>query len=115
MKGKVLSIIKNHKGFYGFLQTKSGNYYYDSTSVIKGNFLKIGASVEFDVIPWQGGKKTKAVNVRIAQKSVNYISMEEGLRQAVSNLVTSNIETEGFIDLATLALVLSQNGIDYKQ
>ena len=52
MRGKVLSVIKNPKGVYGFIKTGDGNYYYDTTSLQKGTFLKVGAKVEFDVIPW---------------------------------------------------------------
>lgn len=113
MRGKVLSIIKNQKGFYGFIKTKEENYYYDSTSVVKGNFLKIGTDVEFDVIPIDGGKRTKAINVKKVQ--LKSLPLETSLKQTVWNLIASNIGADGYLDLAVLAQVLLKNVIDYKQ
>lgn len=113
MRGKVLSIIKNQKGFYGFIKTKEENYYYDSTSVVKGNFLKIGTDVEFDVIPIDGGKRTKAINVKKVQ--LKSLPLEASLKQTVWNLIASNIGADGYLDLAVLAQVLLKNGIDYKK
>ena len=113
MRGKVLSIIKNQKGFYDFIKTKEENYYYDSTSVVKGNFLKIGTDVEFDVIPIDGGKRTKAINVKKVQ--LKSLPLETSLKQTVWNLIASNIGADGYLDLAVLAQVLLKNGIDYKQ
>lgn len=81
MRGKVLSVIKNPKGVYGFIKTGDGNYYYDTTSLQKGTFLKVGAKVEFDVIPWKGGR-TKAVNVKLETIDIEYVVLEEDIREA---------------------------------
>ena len=113
MRGKVLSIIKNQKDFYGFIKTKEENYYYDSTCVVKGNFLKIGTDVEFDVIPIDGGKRTKAINVKKVQ--LKSLPLEASLKQTVWNLIASNIGADGYLNLAVLVQVLLKNGIDYKQ
>lgn len=83
MRGKVLSVIKNPKGVYGFIKTGDGNYYYDTTSLQKGTFLKVGAKVEFDVIPWKGGR-TKAVNVKLETIDIEYVVLEEDIRETDS-------------------------------
>lgn len=83
MRGKVLSVIKNPKGVYGFIKTGDGNYYYDTTSLQKGTFLKVGAKVEFDVIPWKGGR-TKAVNVKL--ETIDGIESSSGVFVAKESL-----------------------------
>ena len=47
---QLLSVIKNPKGVYGFIKTGDGNYYYDTTSLQKGTFLKVGAKVNLEYL-----------------------------------------------------------------
>ncbi len=63
MKGIVLSVIKNNKGFYGFIKTDIKNYYYDLSSINAGLYMKKGIVVEFDIVKLDDGRD-KAVNVR---------------------------------------------------
>lgn len=69
MIGKVVRIQKNAKGIFGFIKTEAGKYYYDTSSLSRGTFLKMGDQVEFESIPWKGGKP-KAIRVRVVEQSV---------------------------------------------
>ena len=114
MRGKVLSVIKNPKGVYGFIKTGDGNYYYDTTSLQKGTFLKVGAKVEFDVIPWKGGR-TKAVNVKLETIDIEYVVLEEDIRETVLKLIVSSMGKDSYLDASVISGLLLDKGIDYKK
>ena len=110
MRGKVLSVIKNPKGVYGFIKTGDGNYYYDTTSLQKGTFLKVGAKVEFDVIPWKGGR-TKAVNVKLETIDIEYVVLEEDIRETVLKLIVSSMGKDSYLDASVISGLLLDKGI----
>ena len=114
MKGKIISVIKNTKGIYGFIETQEGNYYYDTSSLTKGSYVKKGALVEFDIIPWNGNK-TKAVQVRVIKEMENKQFLEEDIKVHILELLNNVMEKDAFIDLAQVSSILSSNGIDYKR
>lgn len=109
MIGRVLSIKKNPKGIYGFIKTDEGNYYYDTSSLQKGVFLKVGVQVQFDIIPWQGNR-TKAVNVRF----VEYLVLEEDVKEAVREMITISMGQNVYLDVARVSELLSERGINYR-
>ena len=114
MRGKVLSVIKNSKGVYGFIKTGDGNYYYDTSSLQKGTFLKVGAKVEFDVIPWKGGR-TKAVNIKLEKIDIEYFVLEEDIRETVLRLIVSFMGKDSYLDASVISGLLLDKGIDYKK
>ena len=76
MTGEILFIKKTFKGIYGFIRCEDGNtYYYDTSSIVKGNYLKAGNAVEFDIV-FLDDEKTKAVNVRVIQSAELYPELE---------------------------------------
>lgn len=114
MIGKILSVIKNPKGVYGFIETDDGNYYYDTSSLKKGTFLKVGAKVEFDVIPLKGNR-TKAVNVKLETIDIEYAVLEEDVRGVVLELIVASMGKNSYLDVSVISGLLSAKGIDYKQ
>ena len=114
MIGKVLSVIKNSKGIYGFIETDAGNYYYDTASLRKGTFLKVGANVQFDVIPWQGNR-TKAVNVKIDTSHKEFSRLGEDEQGIIRDLLVASMGDNEYLDASLISGILHAKGFDYKQ
>ena len=114
MTGKVLSVIKNPKGIYGFIKTDAGNYYYDTASLRKGTFLKVGASVQFDIIPCRGNR-TKAVNVKIDTSHKEFSRLGEDEQGIIRNLLVAAMGDNEYLDASLISDILHAKGFDYKQ
>lgn len=114
MIGKVLSIKKNPQGIYGFIQTDEGDYYYDTASLTKGNFLKVGVKVQFDVISWQGDR-TKAIRVKIINDNVEKQPLEDDIKGIITELIVAAMGQDTFLDFSVVSGILSEKGIDYKK
>ena len=115
MIGKVLFTKKNPKGIYGFIECEDGStHYFDTSGIVKGNYIKPNSEVEFDVIPSRGGK-TQAINVRLAKKSVKYPLLEEGILAELSALLEKMFADKTFIDCAGLPNIFRMVGIDYRE
>ncbi len=115
MIGKVLFTKKNPKGIYGFIECEDGaTHYFDTSGIVKGNYIKPNSEVEFDVIPSRGGK-TQAINVRHVKKSVKYPLLEEGILAELSALLEKMFTDKTFIDCAGLPNLFRMVGIDYRE
>lgn len=63
MKGTVLFTKKNALGIYGFIKDEKGDsFYFDTSCIIKGNYIQKGNTVSFEIEQMANGK-TKAINV----------------------------------------------------
>lgn len=115
MTGKILFIKKNFKGIYGFIRCEDGNtYYYDTSSIVKGNYLKAGNAVEFDIV-FLDDEKTKAVNVRVIQSAEIYTELENEKKLKVLELLTSKLKQSLFVNCAIVPELLKSKGINYKE
>ena len=115
MKGKVLFTKKNTKGIYGFIACDDGSsHYFDTSGIVKGNFLKPEAVVEFDVIPSREGK-TQAINVRLVTVEVEYKVLSQTQLEALVKEFESAFLERTFIDCAQLPVLLKKVGVDYKE
>lgn len=115
MTGEILFIKKNFKGIYGFIRCEDGNtYYYDTSSIVKGNYLKAGNAVEFDIVFWDD-EKTKAVNVRVIQSAELYPELENEKKLEVLELLTSKLKQSFFVNCAIVPELLKSKGINYKE
>ena len=115
MTGEVLFVKKNIKGVYGFIRCEDGNtYYYDTPSIVKGNYLKSGSAVEFDIV-FLNDEKTKAVDVRIKHSTEAYPQLENEEKSEVLELLTSKLKHSFFVDCAIVPRLLKSKGIDYKE
>lgn len=77
MTGKVIFTKKNPKGIYGFIECEDGvTHYFDTSGIVKGNYIKPSSEVEFDVIPSRGGK-TQAVNVRLVKNQLTILCLRQ--------------------------------------
>ena len=115
MIGKVLFTKKNTKGFFGYIESQDGaTHYFDTSCVIKGNFIKPGAEVEFDVIPSRGGK-TQAINVRLVKKTKEFPQLEKEKAEMLHDFLEEVFAERLFVDCATLPVLFKQINIDYKE
>ena len=115
MIGKVLFTKKNPKGIYGFIECEDGfTHYFDTSGIVKGNYIKPSSEVEFDVVPSRGGK-TQAINVRLVKKSAKYPLLEEGILAELSALLENMFADKTFIDCAGLPNLFRMVGIDYRE
>ena len=115
MTGKILFVKKNFKGIYGFIQCEDDNtYYYDISSIVKGNYLKAGNHVEFDIV-FLNDEKTKAVNVRLKHSTEEYSELKNEEKLEVIELLTSNLKQSFFVNCAIVPELLKSIGIDYKE
>jgi len=115
MIGKVLFTKKNAKGFFGYIESQdSTTHYFDTSCVVKGNFIKPGAEVEFDVIPSRGGK-TQAINVRLIKKVTEYPQLPKDKVEKLQCLLDEMFSERLFLDCASLPVLFKQISIDYKE
>ncbi len=115
MNGKVLFTKKNAKGFFGYIESQDGaTHYFDTSCVIKGNFIKPGAEVEFDVISSCGGK-TQAINVRLIKVTTIYPQLEKEKVEKLLELLEKVFAERIFVDCASLPGLFKQINIDYKE
>lgn len=114
MIGKVLFTKKNPKGIYGFIECEDGvTHYFDTSSIVKGNYIKPNSEVEFDVIPSRGGK-TQAINVRLVRKTVEYPLLEDEKLVALLAIVEKSFVDKAFIDCAGLPSLFRTVDVDYR-
>lgn len=115
MIGKVLFTKKNPKGIYGFIECEDGaTHYFDTSGIVKGNFIKPNSEVEFDIIPSRGGK-TQAINVRLVKKSIKYPLLEDGKRAALLTVLEKAFVDKAFVDCAGLPDLFRLAEIDYRE
>lgn len=115
MTGKVIFTKKNPKGIYGFIECEDGvTHYFDTSGIVKGNYIKPSSEVEFDVIPSRGGK-TQAVNVRLVKKSIDYPLLEAEKLAELSATLEKAFVDKTFIDCAGLPNLFKLLGIDYRE
>lgn len=115
MIGKVLFTKKNPKGIYGFIKCEDGvTHYFDTSGIVKGNYIKPSAEVEFEVIPSRGGK-TQAINVRLVKKSIEYPSLEVEKLAELSALLEKIFVDKSFVDCAGLPNLFRMVEIDYRE
>lgn len=70
--------------------------------------------MEFDVIPWKGGR-TKAVNVKLETIDIEYVVLEEDIRETVLKLIVSSMGKDSYLDASVISGLLLDKGIDYKK
>lgn len=114
MIGKVLFTKKNPKGIYGFIECQDGTtHYFDTSGIVKGNFIKPNSEVEFDVVPSRGGR-TQAINVRLVKETIVFPRLENDRIELLLRVLDNAFIGRDFIDCAGLPNLLKQAGIDYK-
>lgn len=114
MRGKVLFTKKNEKGIYGFISCDDGSSpYFDTSGIIKGNYLKAGLDVEFDVIPSRKGK-TQAINIKIASDRIAYDILSQEKVEVLMELLEESFLESSFIDCARLPDLLKKVSVNYK-
>ena len=115
MRGKIISVIKNSKGVYGFIKCEGHpNFYYDTSSVVKGNYLKRGNLVDFD-IKQMGQGKIKAINVKKANISKMIRALDPDIKETLIDTLVPMISDRGFLEFTKITSVLRNFGIDYKE
>ncbi|MBC5742748.1 hypothetical protein FMM74_003950 [Lachnospiraceae bacterium MD308] len=115
MRGKIISVIKNQKGVYGFIKCEGyPNFYYDTASIVKGNYLKSGNLVDFD-IQQMGQGKIKAINVKKANTSKMIRALDSDLKETLMDTLSLMISDRGFLEFTKITKVLRNIGIDYKE
>lgn len=113
MKGTVLSVIKNNLGIYGFIKSENKKYYYNTSGLTPGIFMKKGLVVEFDVIMLDDGRD-KAINIR----TLSAYAYKEGSTltdlqiKEISLAIGDAIGDNGFVAAATIPFVLKRVGVD---
>lgn len=114
MIGKVLFTKKNPKGIYGFIECQDGTtHYFDTSGIVKGNFIKPNSEVEFDVVPSRGGR-TQAINVRLVKETIVFPRLENDRIELLLRVLDNAFIGRDFIDCAGLPNLLKRAGIDYK-
>ena len=114
MTGKVLFTKKNEKGIYGFINSDDGSsHYFDTSCIIKGNYIKPGSEVEFDVIPSRDGK-TQAINVRILTSNIDYDVLPQEKVEELMEVLNQVFLEHNFIDCAKLPDLFKKVSVNYK-
>lgn len=111
MKGTVLFTKKNALGIYGFIKDEKGeSFYFDTSCIVKGNYIQKGAKVSFDVEKMANGK-TKAINVA----NFEYKKLDAEQRNTIEQLLSAKLNEVNIIDLAAIPAILKTIGFDYKE
>lgn len=115
MRGKVLFTKKNTKGIYGFITCDDGSsHYFDTSSIVKGNFIKPNLEVEFEVVPSREGK-TQAINVQIVHEEVDYAVLPQDKIEAIIEILNDAFLKREFIDCAMLPDYFKRVEVNYKE
>lgn len=115
MKGEVILVIKNTKGVFGFIKCDGHpNYYYDTASIIKGNYLRKGDFVEFE-IKYLGQGKTKAVDVKKVIPDVQIRFLDSDKKENLNARFKAIISESGFVQFTQIIKILKSVGINYKE
>ncbi len=110
MKGTVLFTKKNSLGFYGFIKGEIGeSIYFDTSCVIKGNYIYKNNVVSFDLERMANGK-TRAINVA----NFKYKSVDAEQHAKIEQLLSAKLNEVDAIDLATIPAILKEIDFDYK-
>lgn len=115
MRGRIISVIKNPNGVYGFIKCEGHpNYYYNTTSILKGNFLKHGDFVEFE-IERLGKNKTKAIKVKKLDDKKIKKTLDVETKKKLTVLFEKSIFEKGFLEFTRIASTLNVLEIDYRE
>ena len=111
MKGTVLFTKKNTLGIYGFIKDEKGDsFYFDTSCIVKGNYIQKGSTVSFDIEQMANGK-TKAINVA----NFEYKKLDAEQRDKIEQLLSDKLNEVSIIDFASIPAILKTIGFDYKE
>ena len=111
MKGTVLFTKKNTLGIYGFIKDEKGDsFYFDTSYIVKGNYIQKGSTVSFDIEQMANGK-TKAINVA----NFEYKKLDAEQRDKIEQLLSDKLNEASIIDFANIPAILKTIGFDYKE
>lgn len=111
MRGTVLFTKKNAFGIYGFIKgEKDETIYFDTSCIIKGNYIKKGNAVSFNVEQMANGK-TRAINVA----NIRYKTLDDEQRYKIEQALSAKLNEVGVIDLADIPTILKTINFDYKE
>ena len=115
MIGKVLFTKKNTKGIWGVIKSEDGTtHYFDTSCIIKGNYLKTDAVVEFDVIPSRPGK-TQAINVKLVVNEKQYPQLESNKLEKLLHILNETFSSKAFVDFPCLPALFRGASIEYRE
>ena len=111
MKGTVLFNKKNALGVYGFIKDEKGDsVYFDTSCIVKGNYIQRGATVSFDIEQMANGK-TRAINVA----NFEYKKLDAEQHDKIEQLLSEKLMEVSIIDFASLPVILKTIDFDYKE
>ena len=111
MKGTVIFTKKNVLGIYGFIKNEKGDeFYFDTSSIIKGNYIQKGNIVSFDIEQMTNGK-TKAINVA----NFVYKKLDIEQRNKIEQVLSTKLNEVSVIDLTDILAILKAVDFDYKE
>lgn len=115
MIGKVLFTKKNTKGIWGVIKSEDGTtHYFDTSCIIKGNYLKTDAVVEFDVIPSRPGK-TQAINIKLVVNEKQYPQLESNKLEKLLHILNETFSYKAFVDFPCLPALFRRASIEYRE
>lgn len=110
MKGTVLFIKKNAIGIYGFIKDEKGDsFYFDTSCIIKGNYIQKGNIVSFDIERMANGK-TRAINVA----NFEYKKLDEEQHNIIEQVLSAKLSEISVIDFTAIPAILKAIEFDYK-
>lgn len=110
MKGTVLFTKKNALGIYGFIKDEKGDsFYFDTSCIIKGNYIQKGNTVSFEIEQMANGK-TKVINVA----NFEYKKLDAEQRNKIEQVLSAKLSEVSVIDFAGIPAILKSIGFDYK-
>lgn len=111
MKGTVYFMKKNTFGIYGFIKDEKGDsFYFDTSCIVKGNYIKKGSTVSFEIQQMENGK-TKAIKVA----NFKYKKLAAGQRNKIEQVFSAKLDEVNVIDFAVIPAVLKTIDFDYKE
>lgn len=115
MIGKVLFIKRNAKGIWGIIKCDDeSTHYFDTSCILKGNYLKTDDKVGFDVIPSYPGK-TQAINIKLIINEKQYPQLENSKLENLLHILNNEFSSKSFIDFPCLPDLFKTASIDYKE
>lgn len=110
MKGTVLFIKKNAIGIYGRIKDEKGDsFYFDTSCIIKGNYIQRGNIVSFDIERMANGK-TRAITVA----NFEYKELDAEQHNKIKQVLSKKLREVSVIDLALIPAILKAVNFDYK-
>ena len=111
MKGTVLFTKKNAFGFYGFIKGENNaTFYFDASCIIKGNYIKKGNAVSFNIEQMTDGK-TRAINVA----NFKFKTFDDEQRHKIEQVLSAKLNEVGVIDFAGIPAILKTINFDYTE